>query len=54
MDPASDGSLIFDLLDLKHEVGDDGSAVWFLQDLATEQEAEEGMVSLFFTQEKRY
>ncbi|XP_030961412.1 ran guanine nucleotide release factor [Quercus lobata] len=44
VDPARDESLIFELLDLKHEVGDDGSAVWFLQDLATEQEAEEGMV----------
>lgn len=54
MDPARDESLIFELLDLKREVGDDGSAVWFLQDLATEQEAEGGMVSLFFTQEKRY
>nr|POE83646.1 putative ran guanine nucleotide release factor [Quercus suber] len=44
VDPARDESLIFELLDLKHEVGDDGSAVWFLQDLATEQEAEGGMV----------
>ena len=49
MDPTRDESLIFELLDLKHELGDDGSAVWFLQDLATEQEAEEGMVNLFFT-----
>uniref|UniRef100_A0A2P2JX41 Ran guanine nucleotide release factor n=1 Tax=Rhizophora mucronata TaxID=61149 RepID=A0A2P2JX41_RHIMU len=40
VDPARDESLIFELLDLKHEVGDDGSATWFLQDLATEQDAE--------------
>ncbi|GMY26025.1 ran guanine nucleotide release factor-like [Fagus crenata] len=44
VDPARDESLIFELLDFKHEVGDDGSAVWFLQDLATEQEAEGSMV----------
>ena len=46
MDPSRDESLIFELLELKHEVGDDGSAVWLLQDLATEQEAEGGMVNL--------
>lgn len=40
MDPARDESLIFELLDYKHEVGDDGSAVWFLQDLAVEQDGE--------------
>ena len=40
MDPARDESLIFELLDYKHEVGDDGSAVWFLQDLAIEQDGE--------------
>lgn len=44
MDPSRDESLIFELLDFKHEVGDSGSAVWFLQDLATEQDAEQGMV----------
>ncbi|GMY06382.1 ran guanine nucleotide release factor-like [Fagus crenata] len=44
VDPSRDESLIFELLELKHEVGDDGSAVWLLQDLATEQEAEGGMV----------
>ncbi|KAF3439442.1 hypothetical protein FNV43_RR17720 [Rhamnella rubrinervis] len=43
-DPARDESLIFELLDLKQDVGDDGSATWFLQDLATEQEAEGSMV----------
>ncbi|XP_021299878.1 probable ran guanine nucleotide release factor isoform X2 [Herrania umbratica] len=40
VDPARDESLIFELLDYKHEVGDDGSAVWFLQDLAVEQDGE--------------
>ncbi|KAH7515926.1 uncharacterized protein LOC125418413 [Ziziphus jujuba] len=44
VDPARDESLIFELLDLKHDVGDNGSATWFLQDLATEQEAEGSMV----------
>ncbi|URE31936.1 RAN guanine nucleotide release [Musa troglodytarum] len=44
-DPDQDGSLIFELLDLKHEVGDGGSAVWFLQDIAREQDAEETMHS---------
>ncbi|GAB2215875.1 hypothetical protein Drorol1_Dr00023633, partial [Drosera rotundifolia] len=36
-------SLIFELLDMKYDVTDEGSAVWFLQDLATEQDAEGGM-----------
>ncbi|XP_062082402.1 uncharacterized protein LOC133788815 [Humulus lupulus] len=40
VDPSRDESLIFELLELKHEVGDNGSATWFLQDLASEQEAE--------------
>ncbi|KAF5739249.1 ran guanine nucleotide release factor [Tripterygium wilfordii] len=40
VDPARDESLIFELLDFKHDVGDVGSAAWFLQDLATEQDAE--------------
>lgn len=40
VDPARDESLIFELLDLKHDVGDVGSAAWFLEDLATEQDAE--------------
>ncbi|KAK3443038.1 hypothetical protein EUGRSUZ_B03429 [Eucalyptus grandis] len=44
VDPSRDESLIFELLDFKHEVGDSGSAVWFLQDLATEQDAEQGTV----------
>ncbi|XWS64272.1 hypothetical protein CRYUN_Cryun06bG0172100 [Craigia yunnanensis] len=40
VDPARDESFIFELLDYKHEVGDDGSSVWFLQDLAIEQDGE--------------
>ncbi|XP_050215846.1 uncharacterized protein LOC126666953 [Mercurialis annua] len=40
VDPDRDESLIFELLDYKHEVGDNGSASWFLQDLANEQNAE--------------
>lgn len=43
-DPNRDESLIFELLDLKRDVGDDGSAIWFLRDLATEQDAEGSMV----------
>lgn len=41
-DPSRDESLIFELLDLKTNVADDGSATWFLQDLANEQDAAEG------------
>lgn len=40
MDPLRDESLIFELLDLKTDVPDQGSATWFLQDLANEQDAE--------------
>ncbi|KAH6809475.1 ran guanine nucleotide release factor [Perilla frutescens var. frutescens] len=40
VDPARDESLIFELLDLKTDVADHGSATWFLQDLASEQDAE--------------
>ncbi|KAG9451253.1 hypothetical protein H6P81_011218 [Aristolochia fimbriata] len=43
-DPNRDESIIFELLDLKNDVHDAGSAVWFLQDLATEQDADEGVV----------
>lgn len=46
VDPSRDESLIFELLDFKHDVGDNGSAVWFLQDLATEQNAEGSVVIL--------
>lgn len=44
VDASRDESLIFELLDLKPEIGDNGSAAWFLQDLASEQEAEGGVV----------
>ncbi|KAL3501402.1 hypothetical protein ACH5RR_035851 [Cinchona calisaya] len=44
VDPARDESLIFELLDLKTDVADNGSATWFLQDLANEQDAEGAMV----------
>lgn len=40
VDPTRDESLIFELLEFKPDVGNDGSATWFLQDLATEQDAE--------------
>ncbi|OMO93159.1 Ran-interacting Mog1 protein [Corchorus capsularis] len=40
VDPTRDESLIIELLDYKHEVADNGSAVWFLQDLANEQDGE--------------
>ncbi|KAI8023942.1 Ran guanine nucleotide release factor [Camellia lanceoleosa] len=43
-DPVRDESLIFELLDLKLEVADNGSATWFLQDLAREQYAEGVMI----------
>lgn len=45
VDPARDESLIVELLDLKHDVADNGSATWFLQDLASEQDAEGAMVT---------
>ena len=38
-------SIIIELLDLKDDVTDENSAVWFLQDLAREQDAEGGVVS---------
>lgn len=41
VDPSRDESLIIELLDFKHDVGDGGSASWFLNDLATEQDAED-------------
>lgn len=46
MDPMRDESLIFELLELKLDVADNGSAIWFLQDLATEQDAEGTMVKI--------
>lgn len=44
MDPGRDESLIFELLDFKHDVPDNGSATWFFQDLASEQDAGGTMV----------
>ncbi|KAI4373604.1 hypothetical protein MLD38_011713 [Melastoma candidum] len=38
-DPWRDQSLIFELLELKQDVEDHGSAVWFLQDIAAVQDA---------------
>lgn len=40
VDPSRDESLIFELLDFKTDVGDVGSASWFLHDLAREQDAQ--------------
>ncbi|KAJ0677627.1 putative ran-interacting Mog1 protein [Helianthus annuus] len=45
VDPARDESLIIELLEMKHDVPDDGSATWFLQDLASEQGAEGNIVT---------
>jgi hypothetical protein len=44
VDPARDESLIVELLDLKGEVDDAGSALWFLRDIANEQDAGDNMV----------
>ena len=44
VDPARDESLIFELLDLKPEVDDGGSALWFLRDVANEQDAGDDLV----------
>uniref|UniRef100_A0A0D6R9L2 Ran guanine nucleotide release factor n=1 Tax=Araucaria cunninghamii TaxID=56994 RepID=A0A0D6R9L2_ARACU len=38
-DPNRDESLIIELLDLKQDVADDQSALWFLKDLASEQDS---------------
>ncbi|MFS7992645.1 putative ran-interacting Mog1 protein [Helianthus anomalus] len=45
VDPARDESLIIELLEMKHDVPDNGSATWFLQDLASEQGAEGNIVT---------
>ncbi|TVU14188.1 hypothetical protein EJB05_37637 [Eragrostis curvula] len=44
VDPARDESIIVELLDLKGEVDDAGSALWFLRDIANEQDAGDNMV----------
>lgn len=46
VDPARDESLIFELLDLKGEVEDGGSALWFLRDIANEQDAGDNLVRI--------
>lgn len=48
-DLARDESLIFELLELKHDVEDNGSAAHFFHDLATEQDAEGVVVILMFS-----
>ncbi|KAE8817773.1 putative ran guanine nucleotide release factor [Hordeum vulgare] len=45
IDPTRDESLIFELIDLKGEVEDGDSALWFLRDVANEQDA--GITWLF-------
>ncbi|KAM7252169.1 hypothetical protein ACFE04_024052 [Oxalis oulophora] len=40
VDPNRDESLIIELLEFKHDVGDNASAAWFLHDLVTEQDGE--------------
>lgn len=47
-DPSRDESLIVELLEYKPDVADNGSAVWFLQDLAREQDAEGTVVCYCF------
>nr|XP_009804048.1 PREDICTED: probable ran guanine nucleotide release factor isoform X2 [Nicotiana sylvestris] len=47
VDPGRDESLIIELLDLKLDVADSGSATWFLQDLANEQDAEGATSAVF-------
>ncbi|KAK6922029.1 Ran-interacting Mog1 protein [Dillenia turbinata] len=44
VDPARDESLIFELVDFKNDVGDNGSASRFLQDLAVGQYAEGSVI----------
>ncbi|KAH9330121.1 hypothetical protein KI387_002229, partial [Taxus chinensis] len=43
-DPNRDESLIIELLDLKQDVEDNQSALWFLQDLANEQDSSGDLV----------
>jgi hypothetical protein len=45
VDPARDESLIIELLDLKSEVDDAGGALWFMRDIANEQDAGDNMVT---------
>lgn len=47
-DPNRDESLIIELLEFRHDVADNESAVWFLHDLASEQDAEGTLVCRHF------
>ena len=44
-DPNRDESIIVELLEFEQNVADDQSAVWFLQDLADEQDARQPLVN---------
>ncbi|CAM6084986.1 unnamed protein product [Calypogeia fissa] len=44
VDPNRDESVIVELLELKEDVNDQSSASWFLEDLASEQDAKEDLV----------
>ncbi|KAF3787820.1 Ran guanine nucleotide release factor [Nymphaea thermarum] len=55
-DSSRDESLFFELLELKNDVSDSESAIWFLQDLANEQDAEGSLVRcklVFFSLQKK-
>ncbi|KAI4997517.1 hypothetical protein ZWY2020_052859 [Hordeum vulgare] len=45
VDPARDKSLIYELLDLKGEVEDGGSVLWFLRNVTNEQDAGDNLHS---------
>ena len=49
MDANRDESFIIELLELKENVSDAGSARWFLEDLAMEQGSEKSLVCLLFS-----
>ncbi|GJY24183.1 Ran guanine nucleotide release factor, partial [Tanacetum coccineum] len=47
VDSAREESLIVEILELKDLVADNGSATWFLQDLAIGQNAEGTIITFF-------
>jgi hypothetical protein len=53
VDANRDESFIIELLELKENVADAGSARWFLQDLATEQGSEKSLVCLLSFPQQR-
>jgi len=53
-DPNRDESLIIEVLEFKPDIADNGSAVWFLQDLASEQDAEGTLVCRHFIMVSSY